>query len=738
MKRIALAIIFLSLLFPPNAARGGYETWTAEGGPFGGRIHMLYAPDGGERTLFAGTEKGGIFRSTGDGNGWETCNNDLFLTDVLAIVASPTEGDSMFAGTGGGGVYRSANGGRSWFPVNNGLDNLTITDLEFEDAGGRLFAATGGGGVFYTDDRGASWQPSNTGLTELSLNCLTRAPSDPGIWYVGTGAGVFRSDDTCASWTERSGGLVYSNTADLAIDPGDPDLVYAASYGGGVYRTNDGGSIWTWHAAGMGNTNVKEIVIRPDRPDTLWAAANTGVFETFNGGVTWSPRTSGLTDTLAQALLFLSDTLYTGTYWGGVYASSEPAAGWVAQNDGMINRFVWEVTVSPHDPGTLWTASYGGVSVSVDTGWTWTESSAGIDAFDLRTVAVSPADGDDLLAGVFYGGVYASTDGGATWTSSSSGVGTEATVTTIRYRPGSGSVILCGTYSGVYKSVNGGASWYASTTGMGAKNVWGMATVESAPDLVYAGTYDSGLYRSRDFGETWEEVPLDDDFIRGIAIDPSDTSVVYAGGYYVQNGRGGVYKSVDSGDSWTKKNSGLDNKSVWCITIDPADNSHLFTSTGDGVFESWDAADTWEEISDGLVHTDVRWVAVTGERIVAGSYGASAPWLEHAVVGVAEGTGSYLPPVVPFTITAGPNPFNPSTTLRIRSEAYESPVVISVYDMGGRLVRLLFEGPLSDDGDLRVPWDGTNGRGVPASSGLYFGVARSSAGTGSVKMLLIR
>ena len=65
------------------------------------------------------------------------------------------------------------------------------------------------------------------------------------------------------------------------------------------------------------------------------------------------------------------DTIFVGTYWGGVYRCGVSASPWEPFSEGLANRFVWELATSPHDGGVIWAASYGGLSVSADTGWTW-------------------------------------------------------------------------------------------------------------------------------------------------------------------------------------------------------------------------------------------------------------------------------------------------------------------------------------------------------------------------------
>jgi hypothetical protein len=76
----------------------------------------------------------------------------------------------------------------------------------------------------------------------------------------------------------------------------------------------------------------------------------------------------------------------------------------------------------------------------------------------------------------------------------------------------------------------------------------------------------------------------------------------------------------------------------------------------------------------------------------------------------------------PVLYPAHPNPFNPSTTIRFLvpgESGATRPVRLRIFDVTGRLVRELIDGPL-DTGEIAVPWDGRSTRGGRAPSGAYF------------------
>ena len=130
------------------------------------------------------------------------------------------------------------------------------------------------------------------------------------------------------------------------------------------------------------------------------------------------------------------------------------------------------------------------------------------------------------------------------------------------------------------------------------------------PDVAYAASV-GGVYKSLDFGETWASIS-DDIPVRAvgdIAIDPSNPQIIYAGTgepNAIRDSRpgGGVYKSEDSGRTW--RYSGLAaTSSVGRILIDPRYSNRVFVAApGElynpnpdrGVYRSSDGGQSWEHV----------------------------------------------------------------------------------------------------------------------------------------------
>ncbi|MCK4539108.1 MAG: T9SS type A sorting domain-containing protein [Candidatus Krumholzibacteria bacterium] len=96
-----------------------------------------------------------------------------------------------------------------------------------------------------------------------------------------------------------------------------------------------------------------------------------------------------------------------------------------------------------------------------------------------------------------------------------------------------------------------------------------------------------------------------------------------------------------------------------------------------------------------------------------------------------------VPPVRTDIRSSYPNPFNPTTTIEY-SVSKRTSITMSVYDVSGRLVSVLFKNKTEEAGIHKTVWDGMNSSGSRVASGVYFAVIKSEDGLRSRKMILLR
>ena len=94
------------------------------------------------------------------------------------------------------------------------------------------------------------------------------------------------------------------------------------------------------------------------------------------------------------------------------------------------------------------------------------------------------------------------------------------------------------------------------------------------------------------------------------------------------------------------------------------------------------------------------------------------------------------PPVAEPLLTASPNPFNPTTTIRFRLPESRA-VSVALYDVRGERVATLVQGT-RPAGEHEVQWMGRTDQGLPASSGVYFVILKSGDLQQRLKVILLK
>jgi photosystem II stability/assembly factor-like uncharacterized protein len=151
-------------------------------------------------TVFAGTTRGGIFRSTDAGRSWQRVATEhgepkrepgnAFPYSVLAIVVDPIHHDTVYAASSTGGVLKSTDGGTTWGTTNNGLTNPDMFALAVDPHKPRTLFASTYGGVFISTNGAASWHRDNGGLPAGGVGSFAIDPAGRTVYAGTNGDGV--------------------------------------------------------------------------------------------------------------------------------------------------------------------------------------------------------------------------------------------------------------------------------------------------------------------------------------------------------------------------------------------------------------------------------------------------------------------------------------------------------------------------------------------------------------------
>jgi photosystem II stability/assembly factor-like uncharacterized protein len=321
------------------------------------------------------------------------------------------------------------------------------------------------------------------------------------------------------------------------------------------------------------------------------------------------------------------ETYYFGNAGGGVWKTTDAGGHWTNITDGQIGTgSVGAIAVAESDPNVIFVGmgeacprgnfSHGdGVYRSLDAGKTW-EHVGLDDTRQIGAIEIHPRDPDLVYVaalGHVFGpneqrGVYRSTDGGDSWDRVLF-IDENTGAVDIALDPHNPRVIYAGMWqvrrtpwgfssggpgSGLYRSTDAGETWEELTEGLpkGIKGKIGVAPSPAQRDLVYAiiEADDGGLFRSTDGGDSWTRVSEDRElrqrawYYSHVTADPVDPDTVF-----VMNVS--FLKSIDGGKNF--KPMGVphgDNHGLW---IDPQDNTRLFNCNDGGANVSFDAGRSW-------------------------------------------------------------------------------------------------------------------------------------------------
>ncbi|MBI1750919.1 MAG: hypothetical protein HY234_11545 [Acidobacteria bacterium] len=340
---------------------------------------------------------------------------------------------------------------------------------------------------------------------------------------------------------------------------------------------------------------------------------------------------------------------------------------------------VSDIAIDPNDPSTFYVAlGTGGVMKTTNNGVTLDgifekEAVAAVGAVavapsDSKVVWVGTGEANDRNSSSWGGGVYRSTDGGDTWTNT--GLKNSRTIARIVVHPSDpktawvaavGDLWNFGGDRGLYKTTDGGATWkrvlgapapYNDRVGCGD-----VALDPSDSNVLYATLYArqrtpwsflsgraitdgkdvGGIFKSTDSGETWKKLDkgLPGGMGRiGLSIYRKNPKIVYAvvqsdeGGTSaideIRSKRGGVFRSEDAGESWTRMN-GLNPRPFYFsqIRVDPENDQRIYV-LGFALHVSDDGGKSFREDLFEKVHPDLHALAIDArnpKRVLLGTDG---------------------------------------------------------------------------------------------------------------------
>jgi len=605
----------------------------------------------GEANIFRSSNAGcGVWKTTDGGKTWAHMGLEETFT-ISRILIHPENPGIVYVASPGHewtlnrerGLFKTTDGGKHWEKIlykgpESGVNDVVMdphnpdviyattwqrTRLKWNDP--HTYKHHENNGIWKSTDGGKSWKQLTRGLPPskyMGRTGIDVARSNPDVVYafvddyeiafragkeeldsygrpmknVIKGATLYRSDDAGETWRQVSGltgeskkymsrhsgtfGWVFGQ---MRVDPSDENRVY--TLGLRINVSTDGGASFEPIGKSI-HLDQHGMWIDPDNSNYILAAHDGGISVSYDRGENWRSFIPELP--LAQ----FYNVEYDMSEPFRVFGSIQDHHSYYTEVDltggrDTVKATEWKVTlgaegsthvVEPGDNNTIFASLFYGKLARAtvegypdDREWVLPENFPEDPDFRGQWVAptiLSPHNPDIIYHGVQY--VLKSTDGGGTWDQISPDL----------------------TYNDPDKQ--GDISYQTIS-----------ALDESVfnSDLLYAGTDDGRLWRTKDGGETWEDIrrePIPVCWISRIAASQHDFGTVYV----TQTGRRDddaqvyVWRSTDFGDTWEDISANIPAGPVNVIREDPVSEQILYLGTDVGVYVSTDGGQQWEVLGD--------------------------------------------------------------------------------------------------------------------------------------------
>jgi len=598
----------------------------------------LWEP-GGERGVYKTTDGGKTWKpvlKVDDDTGANDLVMDAENSQILYATTYQRRRSAccMNGGGPGSGIWKSTDAGETWTRLKSGIPDGPLgrigldvsrkhSNILYASIEGPVQAAARGGRGAAAGDEGPGAAPAGAQAGGGGAGGFGRGggpvnPNDP--------TGLYRSDDAGGTWRKVNNAnprpMYFSQ---VRIDPNDPDTVYLG--GVGLHQTLDGGKTIATDVAQPIHDDVHAIWIDPSNSRHVIIGNDGGLAYSYDQAKTWAfvPNLpvglfyhvsydmatpfnvcGGMQDnydwcgpSAVRGAAGIANHHWTTIQGGdGFVVLQDPADNRVIYSESQDGNIVrvdrvtgetmgirpqaaqgepplrwhWDtpIIISPHDPKVVLTAAQK-VFRSADRGLSWTAISG-----DLT----SDVNRDEI--------VTMGVKGSEITISKNDGIVAWPTIVSIAESPKRAGLIYAGTDDGnLQVSRDAGKSWTSLYAKLPAapRGAFVSEVVPSRFDegAVYAtiddhrqGNFETYVYASRDFGQTWQSAKgnLSGEVVKTLTEDLKNPDVLYVGT------ETGLFVSTDRAKSWVRVRANLPTVRIDEITLHPRDNAMLLATHG--------------------------------------------------------------------------------------------------------------------------------------------------------------
>jgi len=594
---------------------------------------VMYAA-GGAGNQGPNTEAG-IFKTVNGGTSWT--HADVGLTDhvVDALWLDQANPKTLLAGTELTGIFRSTDGGGQWNPVKTGALGSTSAFLQ---VGTTLYAATAQG-IASSPDNGATWS-----IIKNTAPAAAKAIVAGGsLIYVGLNNGQVLINSS-GVWTSSSPSA--NPVSSIAINPSNAQYAFVAEWGNnpnpGVYVTQNAGAT-PWNLLNTSPCNGAVQVLAFDSNSTLYAGCNFSAWKSTSLGANWTPMPSASFDIRVIIPDFAGKpgNIAIGSDQG-LFLSKDGGNTWQSLNGNIKSSILTGLAVHG---STILTAAQDFETVSsLNGGKSWTNGGSGALGED-GSVLFNP--GNYKYAYFFTtSGFDYSTDGGKTFTFASQLPATEFPQYSgdgdlIAVDAKNPSTMYVAAVDGVFKSTDWGVDWTLQAAWPITAPVM-VAVDPTNSTKIFVGQQNGTLMVSTNGGApgSWSTSTLGCTNCGApisAAVNPSNPLTVLIG-MSAGPPNGGILVSSDGGMTFALADSGIAPGTYGCeagavphIRFDPSGSGLVAAATNTGLYTSTNLGGTWpwSNISGNAIpqcFTDLVW---SGKQLYVSTGGEGVlhmPW----------------------------------------------------------------------------------------------------------------
>lgn len=557
------------------------------------------------------------------------------LGRLNCIAFHPTDLNTYWVGAASGGLWVTYDNGNSWACLTDFNAVLAVSDIVIPSdyaTSQTIYIATGDRdafdnnsvGVLKSTNGGTTW--NTTGITfsinqGKMVNRILIDPNNSQILLAATSDGVYKTIDGGTTWSNR---LTTTEFMDMEYKPGDFSIIYGSRDNGRIFRSINSGSTWTQVYIGTDAARI-ELAVSAADPNVIYgvvaSASNAGlnsITKSTNSGATFSEVFYGSSSNLMGWSVNGNDTGGQGWYdisiavspldanivlVGGVnsWVSTNGGSSWTISNhwygaDGVVSVHADKHNLTYRSNGTLFECNDGGVYFSDNNGQTWTDKTNGIRISQMYKLGVSSLNPTETITGLQDNGTKLNV--GTSWFDVKGGDGMECL---IDY---SDNNIQYGTYVNgqIDRTMNHWVNRTAIEPADAGDGAWVTPYIINPvnPSTLYAGYAE--VWKTTNRGDSWTQISnlSVGNYIRSMAIAPSDTMTLYVAGF------SNIYKTNNNGGVWTNISSGLptSNSQITYIAVKHDDPNTVWVTFGNytaaKVFETTDGGANWTNISSGL------------------------------------------------------------------------------------------------------------------------------------------